>query len=74
MTVERYLFQSPSSHQVQIGRPDPSVKKEDTNSKTSTEQANIPDQTVQKAQSFQASQVSEVTPTVQSDRLLDIYV
>ena len=30
MTVNRYLFQSPSPSQVQVGRLDPSVKQEDT--------------------------------------------
>jgi len=74
MTVQRYLFQSPSSSQVQIGRPDPSVQKEDTSTASSSAQASIPNETLTKAQSFQASQVNEVTPTVQSSSsLLDVY-
>ena len=72
MTVERYLFQSPSSSQVQIGRPDPSVKKEDSSVKTSGE--SIPNTLEQKAQTFEAAQVKEVEPTVEPNRLLDIYV
>ena len=73
MTVQRYLFQSPSSSQVQIGRPDPSVKKEDTNTQTASSAPSFQNETVTKAKEFQATQVSEVKPTLQNDRLLDIY-
>lgn len=73
MTVERYLFQSPYSNSVQVGRPDPTAKKEgDTQSNT----AELPvstNQTLQDAKSFKATQTSEVTPKVDSSRLLDIY-
>jgi hypothetical protein len=68
MEVQRYIFQSPSSSQVQIGRPDPSVKQEDTSTKSSQEQLNIPSQTATQVQS-----TSEVKPTIQASSLLDIY-
>jgi hypothetical protein len=35
MQVSQYLFQSPSSNQVQIGRPDPSAQKEEIADKVS---------------------------------------
>ena len=69
MNVERYIFQSPYSSSVQIGRPDPSSKKEDLG----IESSKIPNQTLQDAKTFAASQVNEVTPTVESSQLLDVY-
>jgi len=81
MNVSRYLFQSPYSSQVQVGRPDPSVKQEEESARVST-QANVDvttatNQTLQDAQVFQTSQVSEVEPTVEpaveSSQLLDVY-
>jgi len=69
MEVSRYLFQSPSSSQVQIGRPDPSVSKESTPQSTQT----VPNETLSEAKSFITTQVSEVTPTVESPYQLDVY-
>ena len=73
MTVNRYLFQSPYSNQVQVGRPDPSVKQEQGVQNSGTELPKSTNQTLQKAEAFQATQVSEVEPTVDSNQLLDIY-
>jgi len=73
MTVNRYLFQSPYSNSVQIGRPDPSVKKEESGQDTAAELPVSTNQTFQDAKNFQASQVSEVTPVVDSAHLLDVY-
>jgi hypothetical protein len=77
MTVNRYLFQSPYSSQVQVGRLDPSVKQESDAQKASTELSKNSNETLQKAQNFQASQVSEVKPKVEaaadSSKLLDVY-
>ncbi len=75
MTVSRYLFQSPYTNQVQVGRPDPSVQQEQgTQAQSSgSELLQTTNQTVQEAQSFEATQVSEVKPTVDSAQLLDIY-
>lgn len=73
MTVERYLFQSPYSSQVQIGRPDPSVSKQNSGD---TELLKNTNQTAQQAQQFQATQTQEVKPSVaqSENQLLDVYV
>ena len=72
MQVARYTFQSPYPNQVQIGRPDPSVKSEDSfGTKLDTTGTN---KTFQDAKAFQASQSKEVTPKVESKQLLDVYV
>ena len=73
MTVNRYLFQSPYSSQVQVGRPDPSVKQEQGTQSSSAELPKSTNTTLQKAQDFQATQVGEVKATVESTKLLDIY-
>ena len=72
MNVSRYIFQSPYSSQVQVGRPDPSVKQE-SSSAVATQSAPVVNETLSSAQSFAATQVGEVTPTVSSDNLLDVY-
>jgi hypothetical protein len=71
MNVASYLFQSPSPSPVQVGRLDPSSKQE-SSVKTETPPK---DETVTKAQNFQASQTTEVTPKVESSsaQLLDVY-
>jgi len=77
MEVSKYLFQSPSSSQVQVGRPDPSSKQETTKQESTKGSAStLPNETLKKAQSFQATQTQEVTPSVKSsDSLnsLDLY-
>ena len=68
MNVASYVFQSPSTSQVQVGRLDPnSVKKEDV-------QSSPPNTNTlgQKAQNFIASEVKEVKPTVTANSI-DIY-
>lgn len=75
MNVGSYIFQSPYSSQVQVGRPDPSVKREDSSSASalSGQSAPVVNETLSSAQSFEATQISEVTPTVESNQLLDVY-
>jgi len=78
MTVNRYLFQSPSTSQVQIGRPDPSVKQEDTSSSSSTstqlDTSSQKSQPVNPIQTESANTVQEVAPIVSADTpLLDVY-
>lgn len=71
MNIAKYTFQSPSSSPVQVGRLDPSSSKEAKSGSTSSSfSAN---QTLGNAQSFQASQEKEVTPSVIESRLLDTY-
>ena len=73
MTVQRYLFQSPYSSKVQIGRPDPSVKQQ--NGSADAQFLKNTNETAQKAQQFQASQTQEVKPSVvqSQNQLLDVY-
>jgi hypothetical protein len=71
MTVQSYIFQSPYSSQVQIGRPDPSAKQDSQGSDTQTlENTN---QTLQEAKSFQATQTQDVSPSVTTNQHLDLY-
>ena len=72
MEVSKYLFQSPSSSQVQVGRLDPSSKQEQTKQEPVKESASsLPNETLKEAQSFQATQTKEVSPTVSNT--LDLY-
>jgi len=65
MQVAQYTFQSPSSSPVQTGKLDTSVKQEQSAPNTN--------KTQEKAQSFATTQVKEVTPSVNTNNLLDIY-
>ena len=80
MTVNRYLFQSPSTSQVQIGRLDPSVKQEDKSSSSSANTSAQLDTSSQKSQPVSpvqtesANTVQDVAPVVNSSApLLDVY-
>ena len=68
MDVTRYTFQSPYPSQVQIGRPDPSAKKDESSSNPAVDKAKD-----YSLQTTEAVQPKEVTPTVKSDQLLDTY-
>jgi len=70
MNVTQYLYQSPSTSAVQVGRLDPNSKQEETNASSGPQ---IKDETLQQAEVFAATQVKEVTPTVNSNQLLDVY-
>jgi len=71
MKVAQYTFQSPYSSPVQVGRLDPNSVKDDS-SKNSAQTFNAPNETLQKAQSFEATQRKDVQATVAQNRL-DIY-
>ena len=79
MTVNRYLFQSPSSSQVQIGRLDPSVKQEDKTTASGSNTSTQLDTTSQKSQSVNpiqtqnVSSVEDIAPVVSDAQLLDVY-
>ena len=73
MQVAKYLYQSPSSSPIQVGRLDPNSKKEEESSKANSLPQNVVNETAAKAQDFQSSMVQEVKPTVDQNRL-DIYV
>lgn len=72
MNVAQYTFQSPYSSPVQTGRLDPSSVKEETSSSVASQSAPVVDKVVSEAKSFEATQVSEVIPTVDVP-LLDVY-
>jgi hypothetical protein len=69
MEISRYLFESPYSSQVQIGRKDTSV----SDQKNSQSLVDTSNQTATKAQSFESSQTKEVKPAVDSKNSLDVY-
>ena len=71
MQVAQYTYQSPSTSAVQVGKLDPSSVK-DESSKTSSELPKSTNTSLAAAQSFQATQIKEVTPTVDSSSI-DLY-
>ena len=73
MQVAQYLFQSPSTSAVQVGRLDPSsVKEASSQSSASLPKAAI-NETASKAESFAQTQTQEVKPTVTANSI-DLYV
>jgi hypothetical protein len=76
MTVNRYIFQSPYSSQVQVGRPDPSATSKEETSSVSTAILKGPDQVQQRAPAFQSTPVEKtetVQPTNDISQLLNLY-
>jgi hypothetical protein len=71
MQVAQYTYQSPSPSAIQVGKLDPSSVK-DESTKSSAELPKATNETLNKAQSFQATQVQEVKPTV-SATSIDTY-
>jgi len=69
MQVAQYTFQSPSPSQVQVGKLDTSAKQEEVFQSV----LKNTNETAKKAQSFAATQTKDVTPTVNSNQLLDVY-
>jgi len=73
MNVSSYIFQSPYSSQIQIGRLDPSTQKETSATRSGDSSLSVVNTTAQKAQTFEATQTKEVKASVESTQLLDIY-
>lgn len=76
MTVDRYIFQSPYSSQVQVGRPDPSATSNNETSSVSAEILKGPNQGAQEVPSFQNTNVEktkEIQPINDSNQLLNLY-
>ena len=75
MNVARYIYQSPYSSPVQFGTPDPSVKGEDTAQQKggNTQSFKLPNESLQNAQNFKTAQTQNVEPTVDTNKLLDVY-
>ncbi len=73
MQVAQYLFQSPSTSSVQVGKLDPnSVKDENSKSSAGLPKA-VLDRTEVKAQEFEKVQKQVVKPTVTANAI-DLYV
>lgn len=77
MQIAQYLYQSPSTSSVQVGRLDPSSKEDTTNNTSTSSQAQ---QTSVKAKTAgeilsgnTSNTVENVSPTVNSNQLLDVY-
>lgn len=73
MQVNRYLFQSPYSSQVQIGRLDENTSTRDETQQETSRLTESTNNSLQNAQNFQASNTGEVKTTVSSNNLLDTY-
>jgi hypothetical protein len=73
MEIKQYLFQSPYSSQVQIGRLDPSVEQNQKTQEQTQSLVNNTNQTAKEAQQFNSAQTKEVTPAVASKDSLDLY-
>ncbi len=71
MNVAQYTFQSPSANQVQIGKLDPSSVKEETTS--APQQTSVQAKTAGEILTADTSSAIQITPTVNENRLLDIY-
>lgn len=71
MNVQSYLFQSPSPQQVQVGRPDTSVTKEETNTETETK-ANEETKVVEETQAVEPQNIEN--PLKNPNQILDLYV
>jgi hypothetical protein len=68
-----YLFESPYHSRVQFGREDTSAKQNEQMQQESASLTQNSNETVQQAQTVQASQENEVTPRVNENALLDTY-
>ena len=73
MNVASYIYQSPSPSAVQVGRLDPSSVKEEVKEESESSSFNTTTQVQKEAQVFEVSQIGEVTPSVESQHLLDVY-
>jgi len=77
MQVAQYIFQSPYTSSVQVGRLDPSSSQDQSSSDTNT-QAVVSSQTQPKAQEIAQTPTQEVQTSVDTNaeqtRLLDVVV
>jgi len=69
MQVAKYLFQSPSTTPVQVGRLDPSSLKEERSSSLPKSAVN---EVATKAESFASTQTKEVKPVITANSI-DVY-
>lgn len=70
----QYIFESPSSSRVQVGRLDTTVSKEqDTTTKQTEEKATNESKTFADSKEFQETQTKEVQQIENSNSHLDLY-
>jgi len=70
MDVTNYIFQSPYSSPVQVGRPDTSsVKKQGVQKDSGAEIITATNESLKKAESFKNTQTQDVKATVESASL-----
>ena len=70
MNVEQYLFQSPSPQRVQVGRPDTSTTKEETETETKAQESSKPVEQTQDLSLQEPEKMNLTSP----NRILDLYV
>lgn len=73
MNINRYIFDSPYPNQVQIGRPDPSMKEDVSTGQTNPQLPKNTNETAIKVEDFSGVQKQDVKSTVNSNNLLDVY-
>ena len=74
MNVTQYTFQSPSTSQVQVGKPVPDTKKATEEKQEDSKEIETLNVSLDEAKTIEATQAKEVTPTVESDSSrLDFY-
>ncbi|PHQ92558.1 MAG: hypothetical protein COB42_01275 [Sulfurimonas sp.] len=76
MKVAQYTFQSPSASQVQVGKLDPSSlqEKESTVSKKASQQKSVQSKTIGEILAKDTPLKAQVAPTIDTSRILDVYV
>ena len=72
MNVTSYTFQSPSTSRVQIGKPVPGSEKEEESQKSDIS-LKAQNETLQKAEKFAATHMSEANSVPTQKTKLDIY-
>ncbi len=73
MDVKRYTFQSPYPSQVQIGRPDPTVKQEQSSNEASSDLLKNTNEVQKKATAFEATQKQEVQAQVATNSVAQMF-
>lgn len=73
MEITRYIFQSPYSSQVQIGRPESSGSSEQKSTSNDSGVVKAANTVLSEAATFKAAQTQEVKATVESNAILDTY-
>lgn len=73
MDVQSYIFQSPSPQRVQVGRPDSSTVKEETDTKSETDESFKPQEQEVQTQDLKIQETDALT-LKNANQILDLYV